>query len=197
MRGNYLVSTGLAVLAVLKEERLQDNAHHTGKYLISQLKTLQGDYPFLGDVRGLGLMVGIECVTDGATKSAAPVMARYIRVRNCLLLQHLVISPASDACHVRVSENFLIWALLYPHVVASLVESHTLIALQERMKDRRVLITTDGPKDNVLKMKPPLVFSVADVDHFMGQLRAVLAVDMLDADMAALLEPWSSSMDAH
>lgn len=65
------------------------------------------------------------------------------------------------------------------------------------MKDRRVLITTDGPKDNVLKMKPPLVFSVADVDHFMGQLRAVLAVDMLNADMAALLEPWSSSMDAH
>lgn len=83
-----LDSAGLAVLAVLKEERLQDNALHTGSYLISQLKTLQGDYPFLGDVRGLGLMVGIECVTDGATKRAAPVMARYIRVRNCLISQH-------------------------------------------------------------------------------------------------------------
>lgn len=73
---------------MLKEERLQDNALITGDYLITQLKALQVDQPFLGDVRGLGLMVGIECVTDGATKRAAPLMARYIRVQNFPILLH-------------------------------------------------------------------------------------------------------------
>lgn len=74
---------------------------------------------------------------------------------------------------------------------------NTASVLQERMKARRVLITTDGPKDNVLKMKPPLVFSKANVDHFMGQLRAVLAEDMPSADMALLLQPWSLALGAH
>ena len=64
------------------------------------------------------------------------------------------------------------------------------------MKARRVLITTDGPKVNVLKMKPPLVFSKANVDHFMGQLCAVLTEDLPLADMALLLTPWSPAVGA-
>ena len=79
--GYFSIRAGLAVLAVLEEDRLQENALRVGEYLLAKLRALQVLHPFLGDVRGLGLMVGIECVTDGVTKSAAPVMARYIRVR--------------------------------------------------------------------------------------------------------------------
>ena len=70
------------MLAVVKEEGLQRNALLTGEYLLEQLRSLQPEYPFLGDVRGMGLMVGFECVTDGATKQAAPQMARFMRVRS-------------------------------------------------------------------------------------------------------------------
>ena len=60
------------------------------------------------------------------------------------------------------------------------------------MKARRVLLTTAGPKNNVLKIKPPLVFSKANLDHLIKQLRAVLTEDVQSADMAALLRPWAA-----
>ncbi|GIV60060.1 MAG: hypothetical protein KatS3mg043_1149 [Rhodothermaceae bacterium] len=45
----------------------------------------------------------------------------------------------------------------------------------ERAKERGVLLSTDGPLHNVLKIKPPLVFSEADADRLAGTLDAVLA----------------------
>ncbi len=72
--------TGLAVLRVIEEEKLQHHALKTGEYLMQRLRELQRDFDFLGDVRGLGLMVGIECVTDSGSKRHAPVMAAWIRV---------------------------------------------------------------------------------------------------------------------
>jgi len=37
--------------------------------------------PFLGDVRGLGLMLGVECISDAASKAPAPKFACWVRVR--------------------------------------------------------------------------------------------------------------------
>lgn len=55
--GNHLgCSAALAVLDVLENEKLVDNAHETGEYLISELKKL----PEVEDVRGRGLMIGFE-----------------------------------------------------------------------------------------------------------------------------------------
>ena len=45
----------------------------------------------------------------------------------------------------------------------------------ERMKDRGVLIGTDGPFRNVLKIKPPMVFTTADADRLVETLDRVLA----------------------
>ncbi len=67
-----------------------------------------------------------------------------------------------------------------------------LDCLQERLKKRRVLVTTDGPKDNVLKLKPPMVFGREEVDHLLRELTAVLRQELPDADMAALLQPWTA-----
>ena len=59
--GNHLASTGaLAGLDVMEEERLVDNARETGSYLMGQLKALQASCSHITDVRGRGLMVGIE-----------------------------------------------------------------------------------------------------------------------------------------
>lgn len=59
--GNYLACTAaLAVLDVMEEERLVDNARETGNYLMGQLKALQASCSHITDVRGRGLMVGIE-----------------------------------------------------------------------------------------------------------------------------------------
>lgn len=59
--GNHLACTAaLAVLDVMEEERLVDNARETGSYLMGQLKALQASCNHITDVRGRGLMVGIE-----------------------------------------------------------------------------------------------------------------------------------------
>lgn len=45
---------------------------------------MQEGRPYLGDVRGLGLMLGIECVSDAATLSPAPKLACWLKVRRRL-----------------------------------------------------------------------------------------------------------------
>lgn len=59
--GNHLAATAaLAVLNVMEQEGLVENARLTGDYLMGQLKTLAKEEPHIVDVRGRGLMVGIE-----------------------------------------------------------------------------------------------------------------------------------------
>lgn len=59
--GNHLACTAaLAVLDVIEEEHLVENAASVGSYLLAQLKTLAAENPSIVDVRGEGLMIGIE-----------------------------------------------------------------------------------------------------------------------------------------
>ena len=111
---------GLAVLDVIRDERLQERALAVGGRLKAGLRGLAERHPIVGDVRGLGLFLGIELVRDRAARSPAAEAATYV---------------------------------------------------VERMKDHGILLSTDGPEHNVIKMKPPLTFSEADAD------RAVLAFD--------------------
>jgi 4-aminobutyrate aminotransferase len=62
-----------AALATLKlvKDRLMANAADVGSYLIAGLKTLADKHPLIGDVRGRGLMVGVELVRDRTTKERA------------------------------------------------------------------------------------------------------------------------------
>src|SRR5262249_3736837 len=116
-------AVGLAVLDVIGDEELQQNALEVGQYLQDGLSQLQQKYSLIGDVRGLGLFIGIEFV------------------RACETLE-----PAD----------------------------HEATQIVERMKDRGVLLSTDGPFHNVIKIKPPLVFSLADAEVLLANLNEVL-----------------------
>ncbi len=114
---------GLAVLEVLEKEQLQEHARQVGDRLKRGLEQLQVKHALIGDVRGIGLFLGIELVRDRET-----------------------LEPAAEEAS----------------------------AVVEQMKERGILISTDGPLHNVIKIKPPLVFSRADADHFVRTLDAVL-----------------------
>jgi len=70
--GNPVVTAiGKAVLEVIEMENLQQNALKIGDYIKTGLNKLKEKYPVIGDVRGKGLMLGIEMVKDRKTKEPA------------------------------------------------------------------------------------------------------------------------------
>lgn len=65
------VTQGLATLEVLDRDNLQENARLVGGHLKTRLAELQQRQPLIGEVRGIGLMLGVELVKDRATKQPA------------------------------------------------------------------------------------------------------------------------------
>jgi len=61
-----------ATIQVIEEEHLLENARTAGSYFRGKLNELQEKYPVIGDVRGMGLMQGLELVKDRKTKEPAP-----------------------------------------------------------------------------------------------------------------------------
>jgi len=73
--GNHLAcAAALAVLDVIEEEHLVENAASVGSYLLAQLKTLAAENPSIVDVRGEGLMIGIEF-----SDSIKPLRTRLVK----------------------------------------------------------------------------------------------------------------------
>ncbi|XP_021766275.1 alanine--glyoxylate aminotransferase 2 homolog 3, mitochondrial-like [Chenopodium quinoa] len=64
-------SAGHAVLKVIEKEKLQENAHVVGTHLKTRLTALMEKYELIGDVRGRGLMLGVELVKDREKKIPA------------------------------------------------------------------------------------------------------------------------------
>lgn len=103
---------GLAVLEVIEEENLQENAKKVGDYYKERFANLKEKYPCIGDIRGSGLFLGFDIVKDD-TKEPDTKLAQYIK---------------------------------------------------NQLREKNILISTDGPADNVLKTKPPIIFTKKDVD---------------------------------
>ncbi len=119
-------AVGMAVLDVIEEEGLQANALAVGDYLRAGLEDLMTRRDLIGDVRGLGLFMGVELVRDRQTLQPATAEAK---------------------------------------------------AIVNQAKDGGALLSTDGPFDNVLKIKPPICFSRKQADLLVAVLdRALEAV---------------------
>jgi alanine-glyoxylate transaminase/(R)-3-amino-2-methylpropionate-pyruvate transaminase len=70
--GNPVVSAmGKAVIEVIEKDNLQANSHKIGNQILAGLKKLKDKHKIIGDVRGKGLMLGIEMVKDRTTKEPA------------------------------------------------------------------------------------------------------------------------------
>ncbi len=117
-------AVGMAVLDVIEQENLQENALEVGRYVMAGLLKLKDKYDLIGDVRGHGLFVGTELVKDRRSREAAPEAAGRV-----------------------VNE----------------------------MKERGVLLSKIGVYDNILKMRPPLPFSIDNADQLLSTLDDVLA----------------------
>lgn len=117
---------GLAVLDVLREEGLQERAREVGGHFRDGLAALMDRHATVGDVRGRGLFLGAEIVSDREVPTPSRRVARY---------------------------------------------------LVERARQKGILLSTDGPDDNVIKIKPPLVFSRADADRVVAVLDEALGED--------------------
>lgn len=71
-------AAGLAVLDVLRDERLPENAERVGGYLRGRLEDLMRRYRLIGDVRGMGLFLGVELVRDRASLAPADEEASLV-----------------------------------------------------------------------------------------------------------------------
>jgi 4-aminobutyrate aminotransferase-like enzyme len=72
--GNPLAAAAaLATVETLLEEDLVKNAQRVGAYMLERLRRMQQRFPFIGDVRGRGLLLGMDLVADRDTKEPLPV----------------------------------------------------------------------------------------------------------------------------
>jgi 2,2-dialkylglycine decarboxylase (pyruvate) len=71
-------AAGLAVLDVIEEEGLVGRAATAGEYLLARLRELQTRHEQIGEIRGRGLLLGLELVTDRETKAPADELGRAV-----------------------------------------------------------------------------------------------------------------------
>lgn len=77
--GNPLsCAAALATLEVIVENNILDNATKQGNYILQRLKEMSSRHELIGDVRGRGLMIGVELVKDRRTKTPAAIEAKDI-----------------------------------------------------------------------------------------------------------------------
>ena len=74
-------AAALATIQVLEEERLLENARVLGDYALTRMHTMKQKHAAVGDVRGLGLLMGMELVKDRQTRERAPDLAEEVLYR--------------------------------------------------------------------------------------------------------------------
>lgn len=107
--GNPLsTAIGKAVLDYTVKHKLVENAATVGAYFEQQLKGLMEMHPIIGDVRGLGLMLGVELVADRETKRPFPVEARVSkRVGDATFERGMVSYPGQGTADGVVGDHLL------------------------------------------------------------------------------------------
>ena len=118
------IAAAQATFDVIRDDDLLGHTARVGGELRQALRELAARHECIGDVRGAGLYLGVEIVSDRAAKTP---------------------------------------------------DASTATALVNGLRERRVLISATGFNANVLKIRPPLVFSSADADRLLSALDETLA----------------------
>jgi 4-aminobutyrate aminotransferase len=74
-------AAGLATLEVIEDEGLAENARVLGEYALNRMRAMMADHRLIGDVRGLGLLMGMELVKDRMTMGRATDEAEQVMYR--------------------------------------------------------------------------------------------------------------------
>ena len=72
-------ATGLKTIEIIEREDLTQNAAKVGEYFLNELKRLQEEHAFVGDVRGQGLFIGVEIVKDRRGKTPDAALAKTLK----------------------------------------------------------------------------------------------------------------------
>ncbi|MFE3839306.1 aspartate aminotransferase family protein [Pseudogemmobacter sonorensis] len=118
------VAAASAVLDAIEDEGLLANAVEVGAYLKAEFRALAAEYPVIGDIRGAGLFLGVEIVSDPVAKTP---------------------------------------------------DAMTATRIINGLRDENVLISGCARAANVLKIRPPLVFSRKDAAEMIAKLALVLS----------------------
>jgi 4-aminobutyrate aminotransferase-like enzyme len=116
-------AAGLAVLDVIERDDLIEHGVAVGNYLRDQIRELAKTQALIGDVRGHGMLAGVEFVSNRDTRTPA---------------------------------------------------TREVALLLELMRERRVLVGSEGRDSNILKLRPSLVFQRDNVDTFVSALESSL-----------------------
>ncbi|TRY70717.1 hypothetical protein TCAL_05188 [Tigriopus californicus] len=116
-------SIASAVMDVIEDEKLMEHAEEVGRYLKRGLERLMLKHEIVGDVRGVGMFLGLDLVKDRTTREPFTAAAQHVLTR---------------------------------------------------FREERILLQSDGPYNNVLKFKSPLVFNKSNADRLVNTLDEVL-----------------------
>ena len=83
------MAAGIAVLDIIEQDGLQENCRVLGKRFMEGFRKLQSSHALIGDVRGMGLMLGIELVRDRASK--APAKQETLDLMEALREMHVLV----------------------------------------------------------------------------------------------------------
>jgi len=114
--GVAMMAAGLAVLEVIEEDRLQENARVVGARLKAGLETLKARHPLIGDVRGVGLMLGVELVRDRGTRE--PAGAETLRLMEELRARQVLVGKGGiDGNVIRIKPPLCLGAADADHAL--------------------------------------------------------------------------------
>lgn len=93
--GNPLAcATGLAVIAEIERQGMMENAASTGAMLMRQMQGLMARFPFIGEVRGMGMLLAMELVADRDSKAPLPAALKaFDRLTEQAYARGLIIYP--------------------------------------------------------------------------------------------------------